>query len=141
MAYYIPRIAYNHSFKAIYMYSGSNDLSVSKQDKSPLQILETYKYIVKLLRSKFPNTPIYYIAISPNERRWAVWDKIQETNELLKNYSSTKTNMYFVETTSALLGADGKYQPSLHVEDKLHFNEKGYEIWTKIMRKSIAEIK
>jgi lysophospholipase L1-like esterase len=49
--------------------------------------------------------------------------------------------MYFVETASALLGADGKYQPQLHVEDKLHFNEKGYVIWTKIMRKSIAEIK
>jgi lysophospholipase L1-like esterase len=49
--------------------------------------------------------------------------------------------MYLVETTSALLGADGKYQTSLHVEDKLHFNEKGYEIWTRIMRKSIAEIK
>ena len=36
---------------------------------------------------------------------------------------------------------DGKYQPSLHVGDKLHFNEKGYEIWTSIMRQSIAEIK
>lgn len=141
MAYYIPRIAFNHSLKAIYMYSGSNDLSVSSQDKSPLQILETYKYVVKMLRSKFPNTPIYYVSISPNERRWAVWDKIQETNELIKNYSSSKTNLYFVETASALLGADGKYQAQLHIEDKLHFNEKGYEIWTRIMRKSIAEIK
>jgi lysophospholipase L1-like esterase len=49
--------------------------------------------------------------------------------------------MHYIETASKLLGPDGKYQPELHVEDKLHFNEKGYVIWTKIMREALKEIK
>ncbi len=141
MAYYIPRIAYPHDLKAVFFYTGSNDLTVSTQDKSPLQILEAYKYIIKLVRIKFPTIPIYYIQISPNERRWAVWDQIQATNELLKNYSASTPNLHYIETASKLLGPDGKYQPELHIEDKLHFNEKGYVIWTKIMREALKEIK
>ena len=141
MAYYISRIAYPHDLKAIFFYTGSNDLTVGTQDKSPLQILEAYKYIVKMVRLKFPIIPIYYIQISPNERRWAVWDQIQAANELLKNYAATTPNLHYVETASKLLGPDGKYQPALHVDDKLHFNEKGYVIWTQIMREALKEIK
>jgi lysophospholipase L1-like esterase len=94
-----------------------------------------------MVRLKFPSIPIYYIQISPNERRWAVWDQIQAANELLKNYSATTPNLHYVETASKLLGPDGKYQPALHVDDKLHFNEKGYVIWTQIMREALKEIK
>jgi predicted esterase len=140
MAYFIPRIAFGHSMKAIYMYTGSNDLGGSASDKSPLQILECYKYIVKIIRIKYPNTPIYYIAISPNEKRWPVWDKIQETNNLIEQFSRANPNLYFIETASQLLGPDGKYQSNLHVEDKLHFNSKGYEIWTNIIKKSISNM-
>lgn len=138
MAYYIPKIAYPHQPKAIYMYTGSNDISGSNGDKSPLQILECYKYIVKVIRIKYPKTPIYYIAISPNEKRWAVWDKIQEANQLIAEFSQTKPELYFIETAKELLGPDGKYQPNLYIDDKLHFNAKGYEIWTNIIQKSIA---
>jgi lysophospholipase L1-like esterase len=100
--------------------------------------LECYKYIVKIIRIKYPSTPIYYIAISPNEKRWSVWDKIQEANQLIAEFSRSKPELYFIETAKELLGSDGKYQPNLYIDDKLHFNAKGYEIWTNIIQKSIA---
>jgi lysophospholipase L1-like esterase/dienelactone hydrolase len=134
MAYYVPKIAFGHNLKAIFMYTGSNDISGSTGDKSPLQILACYQYIVKILRNRFPQIPIYYIAISPNERRWAVWDKIQETNHLIEEYSRANPNLHFIKTAQALLGPDGTYQPGLYIDDKLHFNAKGYEIWTEIMK-------
>ena len=134
MAYYIDRIMGNHQFKAIVFYSGSNDITGSNQDKTPTQVLETFKFVVQKVRQKFPTIPIYYIAISPNERRWAVQDKVVEANDLFKNYCQNTPNLHFIETMQQLLGKDGKYQPELHISDKLHFNEKGYKIWTAIIK-------
>ena len=134
MAYYIDRIMANHSLKAIVFYSGSNDITAGNQDKSPEQVLEAFKYVVQKVHQKKPNTPIYYIAISPNERRWAVQDKIVEANELFKNYCQNTPNLHFIETMSQLLSKDGKYQPDLYINDKLHFNENGYKIWSPIIK-------
>jgi hypothetical protein len=134
MAYYIDRIMANHSFKAIMFYTGSNDITAGNQDKSPLQVLEAFKYVVQKVHLKNPNTPIYYIAISPNERRWAVQNKIVEANELFKNYCQNTPNLHFIETMAHLLSKDGKYQPDLYINDKLHFNENGYKIWSPIIK-------
>ena len=141
MAYYIDRIMGNHQFQAIFFYSGSNDITVSNQDKSPEQVLETFKYIVKSVRQKHPNTIIYYIAISPNEQRWAVWDRIIEANKFLKTYCEQTPNLHFIETDLKLLGKDGKYQSDLYVDDKLHFNEKGYKIWSEIINQELKIFK
>jgi acetyl esterase/lipase/lysophospholipase L1-like esterase len=140
MAYYVNRIVYPHPCKAIVFYTGSNDITGSKGDKSPLQVLETFKYVVKTVRKKHPTTPIYWIEISPNESRWPVWDKITEANTLLKNYCANTPNLHFIETASKLLGKDGLPQKELYVSDRLHFNEKGYKIWTKIMREVLAKM-
>ncbi len=134
MAYYIDRITANHSFKAIVFYSGSNDITAGNQDKTPTQVLEAFKYIVQKVHKKRPNTPIYYIAISPNERRWAVQNKIVEANELLMSYCQNTSNLHFIETMPQLLSKDGKYQPDLYITDKLHFNENGYKIWSGIIK-------
>lgn len=134
MAYYIDRIMVNHPFKAIVFYSGSNDITAGNQDKTPVQVLETFKYLVQKVHQKSPDTPIYYIAISPNERRWAVQNKIEEANELFKNYCQNTPNLHFIETMPQLLSKDGKYQPDLYINDKLHFNENGYKIWSKLVK-------
>lgn len=134
MAYYIDRIIAKHDFKGIVFYSGSNDITGSKQDKTSTQVLEAFKFVVEKVRLKHPETPIYYIAISPNERRWSVQDKIIEANESLKNYCQNTPNLHFIETMPQLLGKDGKYQAEMYINDKLHFNEKGYKIWTEIIK-------
>lgn len=134
MAYYIDRIMTNHTFKAIVFYSGSNDITAGNQDKTRTQVLEAFKYLVQKVRLKHPTTPIYYIAISPNESRWAVQNKIEEANYLLKNYCQNTPNLKFIETAKQLLDKDGRYQPEIYVNDKLHFNEKGYKIWAGIIK-------
>jgi lysophospholipase L1-like esterase len=141
MAFYVSRIVNVHPCKAIVFYTGSNDIQGGSQDKSPLQVLETFKYVVKTVRSRFPTTPIFWIEISPNEKRWAVWDKITQANRLLKMYCESTPNLYYIQTADKLLGKDGSYQSELYVEDKLHFNEKGYKVWAEIIRKELKGLK
>ena len=140
MAYYIRRILTPHpKLKAIVFYTGSNDITATAKDKTPREVLEMFKYIVKTVRETHPNTPIYWIEISPNERRWAVWDNIQEANRLFKDYASQTPNLHVIEAASSLLGDDKKPVVKWFKEDKLHPNNEGYKMWAEPIRKALPK--
>ena len=139
VAYYIERLVYGHTFRGIVLYVG-NDIVGSKQDKTPLQDVELVKYITKKIRVKFPTTPIFWNQISPSEKRWAVWDKISEANQMIKQFCEANEQVYYIESAAPFLGADGKPIASLFRDDKLHYNEKGYVIWGNIVKKSLDKV-
>lgn len=142
MAYYIRRILNPHpKLKAIVFYTGSNDITAGAKDKSPREVLEMFKYIVKTIRETHPNTPIYWIEISPNERRWAVWDKIQEANQLFKTYAAQTPNLHVVEASSVLLDENKKPIVKYFRDDKLHLNDEGYRVWTKAIKPYLDKMK
>ncbi|MEI6265535.1 MAG: carboxylesterase family protein [Sphingobacteriia bacterium] len=139
VAYYIQRIAYPHQPKAIFIYVG-NDIVATEKDKSPDQVLELYKYIVKKLREKFPTIPISFLEISPSEKRWAAWDQIVQTNDLVKNYIASQPQLYFIASSDQFLGADGKPITKYYRDDKLHYNIEGYKVWGNHIKLKVKEI-
>lgn len=139
VAYYIKRIAFPHQPKAIFIYVG-NDITASEKDKEPDQVLELYKYVVKTLREKFPTTPITWLAISPSIKRWSVWDKISQANNLIKTYSESQSNLCYVDAGTNFLNKDGSPDSKYYVDDKLHYNDEGYKLWGKSIKESVKKI-
>lgn len=139
VAYYIKRIAYPHQPKAIFIYVG-NDITSSDKDKEPDQVLELYKYVVKSLREKFPTTPITWLAISPSLKRWSVWDKITQANDLIKKYAESQPNLYYVDAGSNFLNKEGSPDSKYYVDDKLHYNDEGYKLWGMSIKESVKKI-
>lgn len=139
VAYYVKRIVYPHDPKAIFIYVG-NDITATEKDKTPDQVLELYKYIVKVIREKYPTTPITWLAISPSEKRWSVWDRIQQANELIKIFTLTQKNLFFIDAGKQFLGNDGKPKTALYRDDQLHYNDEGYKLWGKTIRESVKKI-
>jgi lysophospholipase L1-like esterase len=128
VAYYVKRIVYPHQPKAIFMYVG-NDIVDSPKDKSPDQVLEYFKYVVKVIREKYPTIPIAWLQISPSEKRWGAWDKVKAANSLIKNYCETQQQLYFVSFENSFLDQDKQPMKSYYLPDKLHYNEEGYKVW------------
>jgi iduronate 2-sulfatase len=140
MSYFVRRIVAPHpKVKAIVFYTGSNDIIGSDKDKSPQAVLDTFKTILKIVRETHPTTPIYWIEISPNERRWAVWDKIQEANRLFKEYARQTPNLHVIEAASSLLNEKGEPNVSYFKDDKLHPNEAGYRVWAEPIKKALPK--
>jgi len=140
MCYYINRIIDHYSLKGVMIYVG-NDIVVSKKDKTPLQVLEMYKYIVEQIRMKYPNIPIVWAAICPSVKRWAVWKEIQEANQLIKAYSLSNKNLYVIESPETFFKKNTQEpDPTLYREDTLHFNEAGYKKWTSFIQPALVEI-
>jgi len=139
VAYYVERIVYPHRPKAIYMYVG-NDIVDSEKDKSPDQVFELFKYTVEVIRKKYPTTPITWLPISPSEKRWGVWDKVQAANKLIEDYCNSSTNLYTINFSKSFLGEDGLPIKKLYRDDKLHYNEDGYVIWGNAIKDQVKKI-
>jgi len=139
VAYYVDRIIAPHHPKAIFMYVG-NDITDTEKDKSPDQVLELFKYTIEKIREKYPTIPITWLKISPSEKRWGAWDKVQAANQLIENYSKTVNNVNTISFYNNFLGADGLPNKKLYKEDKLHYNEEGYKVWGSAIEQEVKRI-
>ena len=139
VAYYIQRILAAHQPKGIFFYVG-NDIVAADKDKDPEQVLELFKFVVKEIRTKHPLVPITWLNISPSEKRWKVWDKVQQANLLIEEYCKTQPLLFTIHFQDHFLGTDGFPKANLYLSDKLHYNEEGYKVWGNAIQSEVKKI-
>ena len=74
-AVYAGRIFDNHPCKAIVIFI-ANDISGTDQDKSPQEVAALFRNVLKTIRKTHPETPVFWIAVTPTPLRWKVWPEI-----------------------------------------------------------------
>ena len=131
--YYVDRIITPYNPKMLVVFSGTNDIA-GENPKQPAEVVALYDQFVDRVHAQFPDLPIYYIAISPTRSRWQHKDIVFETNQLIADKASADERLFFIDTATALLGSDGEPNDDLFVSDQLHLNEKGYAVWTSIIK-------
>lgn len=138
-AVYADRILYPHPCSAIVLFIG-NDITGSEQDKSPEEVTRLFRNVLMTIRKKLPETPVFWIAVTPTSSRWIVWPEIKKANEMITKVCNSQHNTYFIGTEDAFLNAEGKPRDELFVSDKLHLNVMGYEVWTQIIKKELKSV-
>jgi lysophospholipase L1-like esterase len=139
VAWYTPRIVYPHQIQAVVIFV-ANDISGSKEDKTPQEIASLFSYIVKTIHKKHPDLPVFYIQVTPTESRWKVWPRIQEGNKLVKQLCAKNPDLHFVETAKYFLSSEGTPNAELFVDDKLHLSAQGYQIWTRLVKAELDKV-
>src|SRR5690606_18647811 len=104
--------------KAIFIYSGENDVPNTKKDEQA--IFEDFKTLFTKIRVAKRKTPIIYISIKPSIRRENFLEKAARANALIEKYISKQKNAHFVDVYSAMLTPEGKPRPDIFVKDNLH---------------------
>ena len=82
-AVYADRILYPHQCRAIVLFLG-NDIIGSDQDKSTRDVEQLFRYTLKIIRKKYPETPVFWIAVTPTPSRWEAWPRIKEAGRLIE---------------------------------------------------------
>ena len=135
-AVYADRIFDPHPCKAIVIFI-ANDITGTEQDKTPKEIAALFNNVLNTIRKGNPATPVFWIEITPTASRWKVWPEIQKANSLIKEICDKKKNTYFIKTDFAFLNEKGLPKDELFRDDKLHLTEKGYVVWTEIIKKEL----
>ena len=132
--HFVERIVLKWKPKAIVLYAGDNDIASSR---TPRQVSDDFKELVKAVHAKLPQTTIHFIAVKPSPSRMKLFDKQTEANKLVKSYCQTDPKLNYIDIVPGMLMADGQPNPELFQKDNLHLNEKGYALWTTAIGKAI----
>ncbi len=138
-AVYASRIFNPHPCRAIMLFV-ANDITGSAKDKKPEEVAILFRYVLKIIRKSHPSTPVFWIEITPTASRWKVWPEIQKANALIKNICNKEKNSFFITTSYAFLNESGLPKAELFRDDQLHLTEKGYAVWTAIIRKELDSV-
>jgi len=76
-----------------------------------------------------PDVPIVYISIKPSPVRDQFLTKAVKCNQLIKEFLKTDPYTVYVDVFGKMLTKEGKSIPELFLDDMLHMNSKGYDIW------------
>jgi lysophospholipase L1-like esterase len=134
--YFAGRIVLPYKPKVIVFYAGDNDIAAGK---SARQVFDDYQKFLKLLHEKLPGTRIIYIGIKPSRSRWSLWPVMKEANDMIRDFSAKDTRLFYFDSAAPLLGTDGKPKEELFLKDQLHLNDKGYEVWTRLLQPVIKK--
>jgi len=111
--------------KQVFIYEGDNDIFNKKR---PKQVLEDTAKIVEKLKEDREDRAIVLISAKPSLSRWKLKRKYKRLNKKLSNFAKERDGVEFVDVWNPML--DGRRVMSdIFVEDGLHMNEKGYDIW------------
>ncbi len=132
LLYYIEELILDYHPSKVFIYEGDNDINAGKSNR---KILETLNLIVSRIELHLPDTEIIIISPKPSIARWELADKYNALNQELKTYSLVHENVKFADLWTPMLNKDEKPQEDIFLEDNLHMNRKGYEIWAEEIAK------
>lgn len=120
-----------HKPRVVVFYAGDNDLAAGK---SPEEVAGDFRTFVAKVHASTPETRILFIGIKPSISRWSLIGNVRKANQLIRNFSESDDRLGFVDVDAPMLGWDEKPRKELLAEDGLHLTEKGYELWTILVR-------
>jgi hypothetical protein len=139
MGVFVERLISPHQYRAIVMFVG-NGVVGKEEDHTPDQIESLARHIVDVSHRHQPGAPFFLIEITPCEKRFHAWHKIRAVNARLREIALSTPDTYFIPTASHFLKADGTPRPELFVEDRLHLNEAGYQMWSTLIRRRLDDV-
>ena len=130
----IDDLVFPHRPGAIFVYEGDNDIAWGK---TPQSVFEDYIKFIQLVRSRLPETPIYFISIKPSIDRIAVINGMAAANALIRQHTETDKSLHYVDVFSVMLDESGKPKEDIFGHDGLHMNAKGYDLWEAAVKEAL----
>ncbi|XP_054157128.1 platelet-activating factor acetylhydrolase IB subunit alpha2-like [Oppia nitens] len=153
--HYTPRHAYNYGIggdrtehviyriqnkefdelkpKVTVLMIGTNNIASNTIEDIAHGVNET----VRELLGKMPETKLILLGVLP--RAEPLGTKCKQLNTLIKKLDNQK-NVFWHDMWLDFESADGKQKTDLYVSDKLHLNEKGYQVWQQSTEALISKL-
>lgn len=129
---YEKDIIFPYQPKQIVLYCGENDIAAADSVTAAM-VLTRFKTLFTDIRKQWPRIPLIFISLKPSPARWAMRERMQQANQLIKKYLRKKKHTIFINVWDRMLGPDGLPKADIFIADRLHMNAKGYAIWQELI--------
>ncbi|MFT7537117.1 MAG: lysophospholipase L1-like esterase [Hyphomicrobiaceae bacterium] len=131
--HYSHELVSKHEPSVVVVFSGTNDIA-GKSPKSAERVRDLFRQFVARLRWHDPQLAICHIAITPTLARESHIPIVNEANRLIRIDCEADPLLTFVDPSVDLVDANGRPDPQWFIKDRLHLNQRGYEVWTHHIR-------
>ena len=129
--HYLDRIVINYRPRLIFLYEGDNDIA---KGKSPRQVVDDYRQLVRRIHCQLPCTRIVFLSIKPSIKRDKLFDRMQVANHQIRSIARCDRRLDFIDVSKVMLDATGSIRQDIFVDDGLHLNAAGYQLWAELVR-------
>lgn len=128
--HFADRIVFKYKPRTIVFYAGDNDIAAGK---SPDKVFRDFQTFATGVEKRLPDTQLIYVSIKPSPLRWKLWPQSQTVNTRIRELAESHKHFQYLDAATVILGDDGQPRKELFRADGLHLNEKGYEVWNKVV--------
>tara|TARA_R110002074_G_scaffold402328_1_gene607265 strand:- start:312 stop:1007 length:696 start_codon:yes stop_codon:yes gene_type:complete len=133
LLYFLNDLVLSYNPKKVFIYEGDNDLWAKKR---PKQVLDTTEEIIRRIKTSNSSTQIILIAAKPSISRWKIRGKYKSLNRKFERLAKKDAQIDYVDVWHPMLN-DRKLKTDIFIEDGLHMNQKGYDIWYEAIKNLI----
>jgi len=127
---YTNELILQYNPKKVFIYEGDNDLN---DRKKPKRIIQVTKEIIAEIRNYIPDARIVIISAKPSLARWHLKRKYKGLNRRFNRLCKKEQDLDYANIWDTML--DGKkLRQDIFIEDGLHMNSKGYELWYQVIK-------
>jgi lysophospholipase L1-like esterase len=134
LLFYIDDLVINYKPDQIFIYEGDNDIA---HGVKPGRILRNTKKVVEKIQESLPASQVVLISAKPSPARWQFNELYKEVNSGYMEYAARQDHLDYVDVWSKMLDEAGKPDKKIFLEDSLHLNKAGYDIWAEEIGKVI----
>ncbi len=129
--HFVDRIVIPYEPAKIVYYEGDNDIASGTR---PEDFIKTTIQFIEKVHKNLPQSEIYLISVKPSLKRMDVWGKITEANKMLEELANKKDYVHYIDVRSLMLDDDGNLRNDIFLQDSIHLNRKGYDLWKSAIR-------
>ncbi len=133
LEHYLDELILNYKPVKVFIYEGDNDIFAKKKPKN---IVKRAQKILGTLQQENPNMEIVLISAKPSISRWKFRGRYRRLNRKLDRLASTTNGIDFIDVWYPMLDKR-KVKQDIFIEDGLHMNSKGYDIWYDVIKNYI----
>lgn len=132
LLYYYESLILPFQPAQIFIYEGDNDIASGKAAKD---VLKETRTLIKRIKKDLPGTEIVLISAKPSLARWKLKAQYTELNKLYRRLALKDGKIKYVNIWDLMLDASGEPRKDIFLEDGLHMNKLGYDLWAGEVRK------
>ena len=133
LLYHLDNLIFRYQPKKIFIYEGDNDIATKKRAKT---IMKDYYGIVGKIKEKSSGSSIVLISPKPSIARWKLKGKYKRLNKKMARFAAKDPTLEFIDVWPVMMSKN-KLNQDIFIEDGLHMNFKGYNLWYTAIEKYV----
>lgn len=132
LCHHFPRLVAPLRPGHLLIWPGSND--IGNFGATAVQAADRMLRLIDKARQHLPDMPITFMSVFAPPGRVFLMDEIHAANDLMRRAVSAIAGVGYLDTSSIMLGANGRPLGQVFADDRIHLNAAGYDRVETIMR-------